>query len=459
MRRSRVLGGAAPLRPKKGRETMTEPLEAETGRQRKILGSPAVKARMSLLSIAILLSGAFLAPSPARTALSSPQERAVPLLEEQVQTRAVEPFRGVQDTAIKVSGYSVAIVARRFQSVTTTNDFLTLPAQAPVTGFGVRISPSSVITHVAALDGLATISIAGDSGTTEATVAAYDPASGLTLLHLAPTELPPAPLATAAAVPGTLVVAGARLNGNTVTVPVFVTRSDPQRYSFSAIPAMLPGMPVYNLEGELIAISAGDREDGVAVPVTGAIDRLIARSTSQEAPGSFGLALQDLEASLAVVFGATGAVVTEVAHRGPADTAGITAGDVLLAVGDVECHTSAAAFAALTAVKPGEATTLRFGRAGRIHTVTAVAGTAYQVAAAALANGSSAGPSAQNVLPTSVREAAGIPPAAQVLLLNGRPIGSRDVAIRELARARESVPVLLRLDHRRFFVIIEAAQR
>lgn len=105
--------------------------------------------------------------------------------------------------------------------------------------------------------------------------------TGLVLLRTAPAGTPAAPLAAKPADSGALVVASARVNGRNLAVPAVITRSDGLRYSIGAVPSMLPGMPVFNLDGELIAVSAGDH---VA-------------------------AFQDLDQNLAEVFVALGALV------------------------------------------------------------------------------------------------------------------------------------------------------
>ena len=69
----------------------------------KLLGARGVKLRVAAGSICALGLGIWLTPPARPTTLSAPQERAAPLLEEQVQLReVVKPFRGVQEITVRV---------------------------------------------------------------------------------------------------------------------------------------------------------------------------------------------------------------------------------------------------------------------------------------------------------------------------------------------------------------------
>lgn len=90
----------------------------------KLLAAHAIKIRIAVGSGLVLAVGAWLTPPAAPTALSAPQERPAPLLEEQVQLREMaRPFRGVQDVATRVRDHNVAILSSEPRTVATHNDF------------------------------------------------------------------------------------------------------------------------------------------------------------------------------------------------------------------------------------------------------------------------------------------------------------------------------------------------
>jgi hypothetical protein len=103
---------------------------------RKLLAGRAIKLRIALASGLVLAIGAWLAPRPAQTTLSAPQEHAAPLLEEQVQLREVSrPFLGVQDVALQAREQIVAILKPASHAVPSRNEPSTSATR--VAGFGV----------------------------------------------------------------------------------------------------------------------------------------------------------------------------------------------------------------------------------------------------------------------------------------------------------------------------------
>jgi membrane-associated protease RseP (regulator of RpoE activity) len=238
---------------------------------------------------------------------------------------------------------------------------------------------------------------------------------------------------------------------------VFVTGVGGDRYTIGGInESILPGMPVFNLAGELFAIAAPDEREMRAIPVKEAADRLMARVASGERRSSFGLGFQGLGGPLTRTFGEEGVVITEVLEGGPANLADLQVGDVLLAVGDVQLDSVDTATRALRSAPIGTATTLRVRRAGRTHDIDVTAALAYEVAALARARPDSpTGPEARALFLAAVLEGSTIPLSARVLRVNGRTVTSRAQVQRELRLARNPVPVLLHHGSNRFFVVIE----
>lgn len=436
--------------------TEAQPQEA----RQKLLASPRVKVRLALVSGLILGAGALAAPRAVPTALSTPQERAAPLLEEQGRAEMAVPFRGVGDVAGGVRDLSVAIPAAPAPAPPTLNDFAEPTALPQAAGFGVFVADAYVLTHSAALGGRSSIPVAtADGRMLEGRVAAYELSTGLALLQTDAAARPAPTFARDAPAAGTLAVAVARWDGHDIAVPLFVTSAGTDYYRLGATDdAVRAGMPLYTLDGELFAIAAGNGREGVAFPVREAANRLMGRAAAGQRPLSLGLALQGLGGPLGALFGSKGVLVNHVVRGGPADAAGVTPGDVLLAVGDAETDSPEAATQALGLMQAEAPATLRLSRNGRVRTVQATPAPAYQVGALARDAAATAAPEAGVLFPQPVLDAAGIPAAARVPSVNGRAVASRVQALREL-RGRQPVPVLLDLGGRRFFAAVGPAPR
>ena len=427
----------------------------------KLLAARSIRIRIAVASVAILGAGAFLAPRPSETGVSLPQELPAPLIEERVQQRE-RPFRGVQDAAALTVAYSVAIPGAVPPPQAARDDFSSISPLTRPAGFGVFVSDTHVLTHELALDGRSTAQLAAaDDRRLDAQVAAYEPSTGLVLLQTSPAGRAPVTLATEPPVPGTLAVAVGRWDGRDIVIPVFVTSVGVDRYRVGAVnDALLAGMPLFNLDGELFAISAGDGRDGHAFSLPQATIRLAARASSGEPHGSLGIALQERPGTLTAVFGDEGVIVSDVVEGGPADAAGIQAGDVLLAVGDLEVESSDGAARALNSLAAGSTASLRLRRGGSLRTVETTPAPAYQVAALArdAADVRSPGPEARELFDRALLERAGIRGTAQVLSVNGRPPASRAQIERELRRSDRPAVLLLREGSSQFFAAIESTR-
>jgi S1-C subfamily serine protease len=442
---------------------MTESRDS-TRQPQKLLADGAVKIKIALASALALAIGAWLAPRASQGALSAPQEHAAPLLEEQVQLREVSrPFIGVQEAAAPVRRHSVAILPPASLALLSRNDYSESARTArPVAGFGVFVSDTHVLTHSAALEGRSTADVSVEKGlTTPAQVITYEPPTGLVLLQVQRSEgRASAPLAVEAPTPGALAVAVGRSNERDLAVPVFVTSVGPDDYTIGAVnDALLPGMPVFNLAGELFAIATPDGRTVRAIPVRQAAERMLARAASGERRSSFGLGFQFPTGRLSQTFGSEGVLVSDVLPGGPGDAADIRVGDVLLAVGDLQIDSADTAARALSTAAIGSPTRLRVRRGARVSDIQATPAFAYEIAALARSIGDiSAGPEARVLFPASVLEASAIPPSARVISVNGRTLTTRAQVQRELRLARQPIPILLREGNKQFFVAVEPAR-
>jgi S1-C subfamily serine protease len=321
----------------------------------------------------------------------------------------------------------------------------------------VFVSDTYVLTHALALDGRSSAEVSTTEGQRlTAEVAAYEPVTGLVMLRTETSGGRPAALASQPPEAGTLAVAVGRWQGRDVAVPLFITSVEGDRYVVGAVSGFVtPGMPVYNLDGELLALAADDGREGHAFPIREAATRLIARAATGERLASFGIALQDLAGLLSRAFAEKGALICDVVPGGPATVAGIRPGDVLLAVGDVDVDTVDAASRALGSVQVATATMLRVLRNGRVRLVEVTPALAYEVAALARATNRPSGPEARTLFPGPLLDQAGIPATARVLSVNGRAVSSRAQTDRELQRSRQPVVLSLVHDNRRFFAAVE----
>jgi S1-C subfamily serine protease len=241
-----------------------------------------------------------------------------------------------------------------------------------------------------------------------------------------------------------------------VAVPVFVTSAGADEYTVSGSDhAVLPGMPLFTLSGELFALAAPDGARVRAPSVRQAAERLLARASSGDRRSSFGLGYQIPEGGVADIFGREGALVTAVLAGGPGDAAAIRVGDVLLAVGGVTIDSVETAARLLSTAAIGTPTVLRVRRGARVSEIEATPSPAYEVAALAHSSADVApAPEARALFPAAVLEASAIPATARVISVNGRPVTARAQVQRELRLARQPIPVLLRAGGNQFFASV-----
>jgi S1-C subfamily serine protease len=425
-----------------------------------------LKLRVAFVSLAVLVTGSLIAPRATQTTLSPPDERPAPLLEEQTQVRvSAPPFEGVRRVRSQIRGRVVAIPGVQQLTPRITSDYRTAQRSAPgPSGFGVIVtSAGDVLTHEDALDGRTSVRIdAGEGRFAEAHVSGYEPATGLVLLGTSDAGSRESLPAYAAPVEqGTLAAAYSRSDAVETIVPVFITAATSAEYSLASIGArLLPGTPIYNLSGELLAIATGAAERPGAIAARAAADRLLTRVQSGVGqPSSIGVAFQPLDGPITRVFGQTGALVADTVAAGPAATGGVEPGDVLVAVGDTVVESPEAAHIAITSLPLTSPTRVRVRREERTLTFQVTPVPAFEIAA--LASGADVHAAdalldAREVFAASALAAAGVAPGARVITVNRRPVSSVTGAMRELRRNRS--PVLLHLQMPgggRFFAVVD----
>lgn len=421
----------------------------------KLLGGTATKLWIAGAGIAVLGLGAWLAP-PRTNTLTTPNERPAPLLEEQVQQRAaVVPFSGLQDAVARLTPRGIEVRPRPAPVDGVGQDF-GVPPRVERAGFGVAVDGSYAVTHRAAVNGAVSASV-GDAtgGSLAAAITAIDADTGLVLLRLeSPVANVPA-LAAARLELGALVMGAATSGGRDLVIPAFVTTVAERHYRLSAGSSIPPGMPIFNLQGELAAV-AGD--DGYAWPVAVAMAALRGPQPLRASRSSIGVSYQSLEGPLETAFGSGGVVVVAATPGGPADRAGLRAGDVITAVNHQPVTNPSMLAGALAALPSGAAAPLVVRR-GSVTTTRPVTPMAVdEVIALAGDRAADSAIDAAAVFPAQVLSAARVPSRSTIVTINGRPVASRAQAQREASRRPAGAVVLLEHQGTRFFALLEPAR-
>ena len=427
----------------------------------KLLASVGVRLRLAAASVAILAAGSAVAPREA-AAPSRTEERANPLIEEQVavETPVALPFTGVRDAALLSRTHVVEVLPVRASAPDGVADDAGTPPPARLAGAGVVVSDGHVLTHALALDGrLAARILTADGRADDAVLAAYDPATGIVLLRTAPGLAPPAVMASASPGAGALGVAVGHTGGRPVAMPAFVASADERGVIVTAIgPGAAPGLPVFTLEGALVGI-LGAPGNGEVTLATRVVDRLIARAAAGDVPRSVGLTVQRLDGALTRAFGSRGVLVASVVPDGPAATAGIVSGDVLVGVDGRTITSLEEARDALATAATAPATTLRTVRRGRETAITVSAVSSYTLAhLSRRGDADDTARPAGAVLPASLLSTLNLPADTRVLSINGSAAASRAQAERALALRRPADVLHVRDVRGTYFVAVERAR-
>lgn len=421
----------------------------------KLLSGRAMKMRIGLVCVAILVVGAWLAP-PRTSPLSAGEELAAPLLEEQVQSREIAvPFRGVEDIAerIAVRGFTVQPV--RDAAVAVTRDFAVASAPATDRGFAIAVGDTDAVSHIDAIDGDRDAQLRlADGRSTTGTVIAFDAPTGLVLLRAASAVGPAATLAPSEPPIGALVVGASAWPDGQLILPAFVTAAAADGGRTIA-PAGAPGLPMFNADGQLVGIAG---RGGALTPARAVIERLRGQAAAANRPAAIGIVYHDVTGPLRDVIGADGAIVARVVAGGPADRSGIREGDVIVAFGDTPV-TSAHALDEAQHGATAPEITLTVRRAGRNRVVTVTRGDAYDVAALARhsAETAAAGVAARSIFTAATLTVHHLSPASLVISIAGRTVASPAEAQREISRQRRAFPILVDDRGDRFFVAMEPA--
>jgi S1-C subfamily serine protease len=335
----------------------------------KLFGSVRTKLWIAGGSVVVLSAGLFTLPAPAPSAPPPSEERATPLLQQEVERREqLRIFEEVQQLGPRVARHSVTIPA--VADVAPLPSDLTPPApRVDPDGHALIISPEGeLLTAASALRGLESFDVQlFDGRTVVASVVAFDPDTDLVLLRadgIPRTDA--APWAATPPVAGMLAVAVSHVAGQVAVAPVFVmTAADAERRVRTTTGDLLAGTPLFTAAGEVFAIAAGGANPS-ALLIAPAVTRLRERIAGGQARrGAVGLTFEAVAATTPTSASNQGVVVADVIPFGPAAVAGVRPGDSLVAIGESAVSTPDEALAAIAALPPGGNTTLTITRAGK----------------------------------------------------------------------------------------------
>lgn len=246
------------------------------------------------------------------------------------------------------------------------------------------------------------------------------------------------------------------------------------------------GGPLFNLDGQVIGINSiiysqtgGFQGLSFAIPIDVAMkvkDELIQHGHVSR--GRIGVTIQEMNQTLAKSFGLAtprGALVAQVESGGPADKAGVKAGDVILAVDGREVNDSSDVPVQVSGVHPGGKTVLQVWRNGAKRDLSVTVGGMKDSQLASVSTDSGAGRlgvAVRALTPEEKREAAvgsglvveqasgaagaaGIQPGDVILAINGQPVTTPAQLQSSVAHAGNSIALLIERGDTQIFVPVD----
>ena len=376
------------------------------------------------------------------------------------------------------------------------------PQQQPTHGLGSGFIVSRdgiVLTNAHVVDGASDVTVKlSDRREFKAKVLGVDKQTDIAVLRIDANNLPTVKLGNSDSVRvGQWVLAIGSPYGfeNTVTAGIISATSRalpdgtyvPFLQTDAAVNPGNSGGPLFNMNGEVIGINSqiysqtgGYQGLSFAIPIDVASkveQQLVAHGKVER--GRIGVAIQEVTQGLAQSFGLNkpeGALVSSVEKNGPADKAGMQAGDVILAVNGQKVDRSAELPPMVANVKPGTKATFDVWRKGGRKEVTVVVGELKGepvASASGNADENSRLGLAVRALTNDEREQAQIDggllvedvsgPAAQagiqqgdvILSVNGTPVKSVPQLRALIAKSGKHVALLVQREDAKIFVPVE----
>ena len=376
------------------------------------------------------------------------------------------------------------------------------PQQQPMHGLGSGFIVSRdgiVLTNAHVVDGASDVTVKlSDRREFKAKVLGVDKQTDIAVLRIDANNLPTVKLGNSDSVRvGQWVLAIGSPYGfeNTVTAGIISATSRalpdgtyvPFLQTDAAVNPGNSGGPLFNMNGEVIGINSqiysqtgGYQGLSFAIPIDVASkveQQLVAHGKVER--GRIGVAIQEVTQGLAQSFGLNkpeGALVSSVEKNGPADKAGMQAGDVILAVNGQKVDRSAELPPMVANVKPGTKATFDVWRKGGKKELTVVVGELKGEAVASAAGSADENSRlglAVRALTKDERDQAQIDggllvedvsgPAAQagiqqgdvILSVNGTPVKSVPQLRALIAKSGKHVALLVQREDAKIFVPVE----
>ena len=385
------------------------------------------------------------------------------MLEQEVARRQqLRIFEEVQQLGPRVARHSVTLPSVP-PPEPLPSDLAPAAPRVDPTGHGLIISADGeLLTSAGALRGREALDVVlFDGRTVTAQVVAFDPDADLVLLRS--DQIPrtdAAPWATSPPTAGMLAVAVSHAAGQVGVAPVFVMAApDAERRVRTTSADLLPGTPLYTTAGEVFAIAAGNGDPSAAL-IAPAVTRLRERIASGQARrGALGLTFQPMEGLLQQAFGAAGVLVADVVPYGPADQAGVLAGDIITSIADTAVGTPEDARQAIAALQPQAAIDVSLVRARKPLTVAMTATSALGLRVQQSPQDRTLwGPEARAILDAATRAAATLPADAKILMINGTRVETAEEARAALRRTRSPLLLYVEDDRGRYFRAVERSR-
>ena len=426
----------------------------------KLFGSTRTKLWIAAACALVLVAGLLTIPPPPPSAVAVSQERAAPLLEQEVQRREqLRIFGELQPLGPQLARHSVTVPA--ISGVAGLPSDVAAPApRIDPAGHGLIVSADGeVLTSASALRGRESLQIELIGGRhAQARVIAFDPDTDLVLL--AADGVPrtdAAPWAAEPPAPGMLTVAVAHAGGHVAVAPVFVTAApDADRRIRTTTAQLAPGTPLFTVAGEVFAIAVGGN-DPSAVLVAPAVTRLRERiAAGQARRGALGLTFQPVEGALTRIHPTPGVLVADVARHGPADDAGILPGDLITAIGDTEVASIEAIQPVIANLKLEAPVKVRVVRDRQPLEIEVLATSALGLRVRQLPRVSVAdAPQVLTLFDAETQAGTDLLPRSRVLAINGQSVSSADDARARLRRVRPPIILYVEDERGRFFRVLE----
>jgi hypothetical protein len=323
-----------------------------------MLASKRLRTLTAAAAAAILGIGFLL--KPAAPAAPPPDEAPAPILQQVVQQREADAvFRRMRDAAPQAVRFAARLTPLHPRVETWSDWQPTHNERTRADRFAAVLDTRHLLGDAADLDEGARVRVMlGDGRTFEARVTTRFVSRSLAVLEpITEIQLDGPPKAPQPVIAGTAAFATAPGSAAPIVAPLFVAGVTSRELLTTNALDGLRGMPVFTLDGNLAGIVAVEESRARVLTLDAAM--AVAPAGPREPLFGFTLSVQPGDAGEVVT-------VTDVAPSGPAEQAGVRAGDVVIAMNGQEITNLENAVSALSA---GDALTITVRRGSRVQNI------------------------------------------------------------------------------------------